>query len=1138
MRLTVNQTLRRFMTKLAVLLRTCFFVTLVICCTRSNARSQQQKVTINAEAKTLSAIFKEIKRQTGLVVFYSDALINDKEKISLNVKEEMLSTLLDRIIAGRPLRYEIQEKYIVISAKPAQPEKKSEQLAAGLTAAPPTVHGRVTNEKGEPVAGVSISIKGGKTIGVTNDNGEFTLTNVADNAVLVFSAVNTETLEIKLNGRTELAFSLKAKTSVLDEVQMIAYGSTSKRLQTGNVTTVKGEDIAKQPVSNPLLALEGRVPGLFITQANGLPGSGVTVRIQGQNSIGSGNDPLYIVDGVPYFSQMPSTVGQIGGNLGGSGAPAALSPGNGNPLNYINPSDIESIEVLKDADATAIYGSRAASGAILITTKKGKSGITKLDMNLQEGWGQVTRKIDMLNTQQYLAMRREAFKNDNLPFPSIAVTPTNTDYDVNGLWDTTRYTNWQKELIGGTAQYTNLNASLSGGNAITQYLIGSTYHRETSVFPGSFSDQKGAVHFTISSASANQKFHLQFSGNYILDNNQLPVTDLTLKSLQLAPDAPPLYNADGSFNWAPNAAGTTTWPSSTHPLASLLNTYQNKTSGLISNLVLGYTILLGLEIKSSFGYNSLTVSEKTLNPLTSLPPEQQATGTRAAQYANSTTSSWIIEPQISYKKIIAKGKAEILAGATLQQVNADGQYIYGSGYSSDALLSDIKSATTTFILGTLNSVYKYSAVFGRLNYNWQDKYILNITARRDGSSRFGQENQYQNFGAIGAAWIFSQESFSKQILPFLSFGKLRGSYGTTGNDQIPNYKFLSLYSAGSVSVPYQNVQGLGVNSLTNPYLQWESTKKLQIGIDLGFIHDRLLLTANFVRNRSSNQLLGYTLPSITGFTSITSNFPATVQNTAWEFSVNSTNIKSNHFSWSTNLNLTIPKNKVVDFPNLSTSSYANSLVIGQPISITKVFHFLNSDPLSGVYYVADKNGNPTLTPNATTDKTVILNFLPRFYGGFQNTFRYKGLQLDVLFQFVRQMAPNVYYISTTPGAFGSNQPLTVLNRWQKPGDAIILRAYTTKASLNPALNSSWNNFLNSDGNYSYDASFVRLKNISLSYELPNKWIKKTGMQYCNVFLLGQNLLTITKYAGLDPENQNTSSLPPLRIVTAGVKIGL
>ena len=1079
----------------------------------------QGKISLTLKDAPLEVAFKAVLKQSGGYNFVGKTeLLKSGKSVSLSLKDASLIEALDECFRGQPLMYEVKDKIIIVELIEVHP------TPVKVTPPGKGVNGNIADEDGSSIAGATITVKGTNQVIVADSKGHFMLDNIDPNAVLVISCVGYETKEIPVSGRLAIRISLNRKSGPLDEIQVIAYGTTTQRLSVGNVASVKSEDIEKQPVSNPILALEGRVPGLFITQNTGVPGGGVTVRVQGQNSFSNGNDPLYVVDGVPFTSQLSSPLG--GSILNSSGGAGGInSSGVGSPLSFINPSDIESIEVLKDADATAIYGSRAANGAILITTKKGKSGATSINFNIQQGMGQVDRMAKMLNTKQYLAMRHEALDNDGL-------TPQPTDYDLT-LWDTTRYTDWQKTLIGNTSKYTNITGSASGGTAATQYLLSGTYHRETTVFPGDFSDQKASVHFILNSASSNQRFHIQFSTNYTNDNNHLPAGDFTQMAYLTEPDAPKLYNPNGTLNWAPNASGSSTW---TNPLASLNLKYSNATNNLITNALLSYQILPGLDIRSSFGY-TITQSDEyqQISTPTSVKPEYQQFTTREAGYGNRNLNTWIIEPQLHYNNVLGRGKFDLLIGSTLEQNNSKGEYEAGVGYNSDQAMGDLNSAATIYPANSYIIQYKYAAIFGRINYNWNSKYIIDVTTRRDGSSRFGPENEYHNFASAGGAWIFTQEKFIARNIPFLSLGKIRVSYGTTGSDQIGDYTFLNLYHPTYAAVPYQNVSGLTTYGIPNPYLQWEETKKIQFGTDLGMLKDRILLNITYQRNRSSNELLPYNLPSITGATSITTNFPATIQNTSVEIGLNAFIFKMTNFSWNVRINVTVPRNKVTAFPDLATSSYASYYTIGQPVSLLKLYHFLGVDPTTGQYEFSSKSG-PTPNPTYGLDNTVNLTTLPKYYGGLENSFRYKGFQLDVLFQFVKQIGLNysVYSGQIFPGQFYSgfsNQPTSVLNRWQKPGDNAAVAEYST----NP--NSEIYNVVSSDYLYR-NASYIRLRNLSLSWLLPNKWRQAAHLSNAVIYFQGQNLLTITKYIGLDPENQGFSSLPPLRVLTMGVKIGL
>lgn len=1109
---------------------TAFFV--LVACMHVCARGFSQQVTLSEKNAPLKKVIKGIEDQTGYVFFYEKTLLQRANPVTIDVKNARLEEALRLCFRDQPLIYSIVGTTIVIKPKPPGGATVSSlDSAARSVAAPPIdVHGRIVNENGEPVL-ASVQVKGSNRGVSTNSEGYFELKGVDGDAVLVISAANIETREVRLDGKGEVGvLRVRMKVAGLNEVVINkGYYTEQQRYSVGNVTKITSQDIEKQPVSNVLLALEGRVTGLNITQNTGLAGGGVTVRLQGQNSISpqNGKDPLIVVDGVQYPSQMlSSTIGNIGNLLGNSGGPG----GAGSTLSFLNTDDIESIEVLKDADATAIYGSKAANGAILITTKKGKAGEMSVNVNLESGWGKVPHRLKLLNTQQYLQMRTEAFKNDNLAIPSIATTPTNTDYDVNGLWDQSRYTDWQKLLIGGTAGQTKINATVSGGTANTQYLIGTTLYKETTVFPMDFADKKGSLHFNLNSTSSNQRFKLQLTNDVLFDDNNLPGGDPTTSYIYTAPNAPAIYHSDGSLNWAPNPAGAASW---TNPVAQFYNRYRSKSLNLISDLNLGYKILPGLEAKINLGYNRLTTDETAAYPAMAVDPSTISTYPRFGYYANSLISSWLIEPQLNFNRSLGRrGKLDALIGGTIQQTNNEGDQWQGRTYISDQVIGDMKSAGSLTVTNSIENLYKYIAGFGRINYIFNDRFIVNVTARRDGSSRFGPKNRFHNFGAIGGGWIFTGGGFMQRHLSLLSFGKLRASYGTTGNDQIPDYSYMNLYQTYSVGVPYENTPGLNITGLTNPYLEWEETKKIQGGIDLGFFKDQLTLTVNYASNRSANQLIGYVLPLTTGFATITRNFPAVIGNTDWEFSLSS-NISVGKLRWHSSFNMTIPKNKLVSFPNIQNSSYSSTLFIGQPLSVVENYHLLGVDPATGLFQFSTAAGGVSNLPANPTDKTVLVNIDPRFYGGFENTFEYHRISLGFMFQFEKQFSNlNDLLGRNAAGRFiagENNQPTSVMGRWQKPGDLTDIQRFGTTSSTG--------NISDKGGASNvHDASFVRLKNINLSWSVPRAWLGKANLKDTRLYVQGQNIVTFTKSKRLDPESAS-GFLPPLRVIAVGLQTG-
>ena len=1082
-----------------------------------SAGSFAQKISLNEKNAPLEKIFDKIRLQSGYDFLFNRELLKTAKPVDINIKNADIEDALAICFKGQPFTYTLEEKTIVIKEKtPSFLERVVDHWAAI------DVHGRVVDQEGKPLPGATVKVKGtGKSVS-TNGKGEFYLEKVEEGVVLVISFIGYVSREVSATKEME-NMVLEISDSKLDEVQIMAYGETTRRLSTGNISTIKSEDIEKQPINNPLLALQGRVPGLIVTQSAGLPGSGISLKIQGQNSIGKGNDPLYVIDGIPYFSQLLSTndselLGKSGDTYGSQ---------NGNPLSFINSNDIESIDILKDADATAIYGSRASSGAVLITTKKGREGKTNLNVNAQTGFGNVTRRRDLLNTKEYIEIRKEAYKN-----AGVSSIPTTAFDLLDGPWgDINKYTDWQKEFIGKTSNLYNIQASISGGNQLTQFLVSGNLRKETTAFLGDFGNKSNSVRFNISNKSLSQRFQINFSGNYSNDNNKLPGSDIS-NSIMLPPNAPPLFNFDGSVNWAYNSAGSVTF---NNPIAVYLNQPRNiVTKNLVGNMTLSYDLFDGISMLANLGYGNNLQNGLLKVQIGSYLPQDRPTSQRISAYVDNKIETWTVEPQLKYFKRISGGNLDFLLGSTFQKNSNDGQRIIASGFDSDLIMNEPGAATSILVGNVDRSIYKYNALFTRLNYNWNERYILNISARRDGSSRFGSENLFHNFWSVGTAWILTNEDVIKKRLQFLSFLKIKSSYGTTGNDQIGNYTYLDVYHNQPLfKYPYQGLRGLETTSLSNPYIQWEETRKLNLGIDVGFIKDRILLSTNYYQNRSSNQILGYDLSMLSGFETVTSNFPATVQNYGIEFSLNTVNLKSDKFRWDTFLNLTLPRNKLISFPNLDKSSYFSSaLIVGKPITMIKAYHFLGVNPETGLYEVADQNGKPTSEPNPLTDKTVYIDIATSFNGGLQNKLSYKNFEIDFLIQFVKQNAKSGIFGLNIPGQ-RVNQAVNILQRWQNPGDVSTIQ----KVSLGSDVIIPWSAANASDKAYE-DASFIRLKNFSLSWNPPNNWKRVIFLQNCKVFLSGQNLITLTRFSGLDPENRSINSLPLLRVVALGLNISL
>lgn len=951
-----------------------------------------------------------------------------------------------------------------------------------------------------PMSGVTITVKGKSHIVISDTEGNFTIhADLTD--ILICSYVGFRTLEIPIENRSQVSIVMEEDATSLRQVTVNAgYYTVKESERTGAIAKITAKEIERQPVTNILGTMQGSMPGISITQETGMPGGGYSISIRGVNSLRSnGNEPLYIIDGVPFATDPISH------------AQTSLSiPGDGNPLGSISPNDVESIEILKDADATAIYGSRGANGVVLITTKKGKKGKTKFTFNSTYGVGRVTRMMDLMDTQQYLAMRRQAFANDGIEIGD-------SDYDVNGTWSQSRYTDWQDVFLGGTSERNGWQFSASGGSEQTRFLLSGNYSTETTVFPGDFRYKRGGAHLNLDHTSEDRKFHMVFSGTYSAQSNNIPWSDPTAMARSLTPNAPELYDSAGGLNWENN-----TWD---NPLAQFNGRSNAKTYSLLANATLGYHILENLEIRSAFGFTDLRNNDSRSMPHTIFNPALGRTSANSSRYTNELVrQSWIIEPQLNYKYSFGRSEIDVLLGATFQNQTANRLVLQGTGFANNSLMDDMASANTIRVRNNDELVYRYNAFFGRLNYTYAKKYILNLTGRRDGSSRFGPGNRFASFGAVGAAWLFHREGFLRSW-EALSFGKLRASYGTAGNDQIGDYQYLDTYNASGYT--YQGIKGLQPARLYNANFGWETNNKLEGAIETGFFNDRVFLTVSWYSNRSSSQLVGLPIAATTGFTVIQANLDATVENRGWEFTLRHTNWQTQHFSWTTSLNLTLPKNRLVSFPGLDTSPYRSDYVIGEPITAKKLFQYKGINPQTGVYEFTDFNGDGMISYE--DDRQAVRDFAPEYYGGIQNQVTYKGLQFDFLFQFVRQLNFNE---AATQGYAGlqRNQPAAFADSWSQPGSTAAYQLFTT--GLNQEAMQASEYYALSDGAVS-DASYIRLKNVALSYRLPEGYLRGIG---CRLSLAAQNLWTITSYRGADPEFRDAGYLPPLRVISGSIEL--
>jgi len=957
--------------------------------------------------------------------------------------------------------------------------------------------GIVKSADGTPMEGVSVWQEGTDDGTQTNEQGFYTLETFT-NASISYEYLGFKKQTLKISGKV-LNVTLVEDADVLDEVVINAgYYSVKDKERTGSIAKITSKEIGQQPVANPLAAMQGRMAGVNITQNSGTPGGGFDIQIRGRNSLRTeGNAPLYIVDGVPYASQ----------SMSDTSLSAAIFAGNVSPLNSINPNDIESIEVLKDADATAIYGSRGSNGVVLITTKKGNADKTTFSVQSTTSVSTVSKFMDLMSTEEYLKMRRDAFANDG-----ISQYPANA-YDVNGTWDQNRNTNWQEKFIGGKAVTQNTQFSVGGGSGKTNYLLSASHRKDGTVYLGDFGYKRTNFLLNMNHKSKNERFSLHSSIQKSTQHNNLMAISM-INNILLAPNAPNLYNIEGNLNWENNTFE--------NPIAKLNAKYFSESGDLLGNINVNYSVFNDIKLGISMGLSETILEEFKTNPHTIYNPAYGLTSANSSIINSSYThKNWIIEPKAQWEKMFLKGRLEVLLGTTFEERKQKGMSINASSFTSNDFIMNIANAANQRTTRDTESQYRYTALYGRANYIYNEKYIVNLTGRRDGSSRFGKNNKFGNFGSIGTAWLFHKEKIFQNSY-WLSLGKLRGSYGISGSDLIGDYQYLNMF--GISPYKYDNEITLQPLRHYNPDFSWETNKKLEVAVELELLDRRLSFSTSYYRNRSSNQLVGIPLPSTTGFNNVQGNLEATVQNSGWEIILTSTNLNKTDFRWVTSFNITLPSNKLLEFPNLELSPYVNQYKIGEPTTAKMVYHLIGVNRTTGLYEFEDVDGDGEIT---VLDRKKMVNVGTTLFGGIQNHLVYKNWELDILWQFVKQKNYTMDYYGAMPGTI-NNGGTYMLDYYSE--ENLDAKYQKPSSGSNSLASNAYSLFKASDGVID-DMSFLRLKSVQLVYGIP---FKKSNVK-CSVYAQGTNLVTFTKYQGGDPETIG-SLLPSLKSFSVGFNL--
>ncbi|AMM50100.1 hypothetical protein TH61_01400 [Rufibacter sp. DG15C] len=1009
-----------------------------------------------------------------------------------------------------------------------------------------TISGRVTSSAdGSALPGVSVVVKGTTNGTSTDADGRYTL-SVSGTPVLVFSYLGFNTREVTAGSGSNLDVTLAEGSRSLNEVVVIGYGTQERREVTGATTQVTAAAIENVPVAGVDQALQGRAAGVQISQNSGTPGGGVTVRVRGSSSISASNQPLYVIDGVPMTTGDYSQL-----DFGGQSI---------NALSDLSPSDIESMDILKDASAAAIYGSRAANGVILITTKRGKANKTTINLNAYTGIQNMWKKPSYLNAADYLQVMREAFINDGYLGEDDPWTATDFgnfyyggfDFDPEGV-----DTDWMDQVTVKDARISNYELSASGGDAKTRYYVSGNYFDQKGIIIGSgYERYSGRLNLD---HSYSDKLSFSAGVQLSLSENQRIVSDNTVigpfaNSLAASPVFP-VYYEDGTYTY-PNYFYT-------NPVAEgRENDNESKNLRAIGNISARYTILPKLNLNLKAGADVLNLSERSYTG-DNFPGSVGIATQGSATKTTTLVSKRLLEATADYRWDFGTNSyVNLLAGTSAEENDIDRTFVTGQGFPSERFRY-LSSATS--VNSGSNSITPYALLsyFGRANFNISDRYLLGLNFRADGSTRFGENNRYGYFPSVSVGWRVLEESFMPEVAA-LSELKLRASYGITGNQEIGDFTFLGLFGAGG----YANRPGIAFSQIENPDLKWEETKQFNIGADLGLFSNRVNLAIDYYIKTTDDLLYNRPIPTQNGLRSYSSNI-GSVENKGLEFTLSTVNFTSDNkgFTWNTDFNLSFNRNKVLELYQGQDIFYGfggNSLVLreGEPIGTFYGFKtngiFSTTQQVIDAGRYVDANGDDNIDTQAgdvnfvdinedgeitDDDLTILGNAQPDFVGGLTNTFSYKGLDLTAFFQFSvgNDIANPAMQYQQHLGAYDDNMRDIVLDRWKKEGDV----TNTPRATY---LDENGNNRSNQD-RFIYDGSYARLKNLMLGYTLPGTLTQRAKIRSVRIFAQAQNLITFTDYPGFDPEvnfagTSNTTigvdfyTFPQSRTFTFGVNIGL
>jgi len=1092
---------------------------LVVGLTTSYAESDAQTAKINLKFTngTVKDVLEEIEHQTNLSFMYDNDVFKVNRQISIEAENETLKSVVDKLISGENLKYEMVNRYIVITSTKETPANQQGKK----------VTGKVTDSNGGSLPGVSVVVKG-TTTGVTTDNsGSFSLSNIPENATLQFSFVGMKNQETIVGGKTTINVTLTEEAIGLEEVVAIGYGTQKKRELTGAVGSISQEDLATIPITRFDQALQGRIAGVNITQS-GQPGGDVNIRIRGIGTLNN-NSPLIVIDGIPVFGD--------------------------NGLKSLNPNDIKSIEVLKDGASSAIYGTRAANGVVIVTTKRGKSGMAKIEYNGVYSIQTVANKLNVLNGEQYALLQNEARAAQGVdPLTPDWWDPANIEGAAN--------TNWQNQIFR-IAPMKEHSLTVSGGTEKANYLVS-----------GNYLDQKGVIkqsdfkRYSLRVNTDAKVLNIINIGTSLLFSNTTQNLRGNGSIVNTAMDYSPLIPVnfqDGT--WGASQGDKDLYSGGINPVASLdLGTNANNNYGVLANFFSEIEILKGLKYRFSYSINLIDGRNNSFMPSYNHGPSTFASQA-SVSVSNSRRMEYIAENILSYNHTFnQKHDLSLTAVYSGQETKFNSETGSATGLISNST-PYLTDNTGIYNVNSEASGFSLLSYVGRANYSYDGKYLFSATVRQDGSSRFGKNNPWGTFPAFSAGWRISQEAFMSG-LDFISDMKLRGSWGKSGNQEIGNYAFLASlgnnfnYVLGSSQTL---ASGVGPISLENPDLKWETSTQTNIGIDLALFDSKFTFSANYYYKRTNDILLQVPIPRSSGVAVYPTQNRGSMENKGLEFEMGYRK-KINDFMFEVAGNISTNQNKVLSL--VDGNSIIDGTIVGaglarggEGITITR-----EGVPIGSFYgYIMDgifqnraeidnapSQGGGTRPGDVkflniddsnnlvdVNDRTIIGNPFPDFTYGLTLNFSYKAVELNMFFQGVQgnEIYNGVRAIYANMYDLGNN--LTeVQGRWRGEGTSnTVPRAIKFDPNQNGRVSTRWIE----------DGSYMRLKNLTLGYNLPNSLLEKLNIQKAKIFATAINVFTLTKYTGIDPEiserNNNSkfagidfSTYPFARTITFGINV--